>query len=218
MSSLKDILLSEIVPLSGPFFFLLLQISTIHTGYSIYRTKSIGMFSILPFLSLLVNCIVWLLYGLLKRELTMIIPNFIGVFVALICCIIYHINAKEKYQILYNYYNIVAIITVISLILSSLRLNFALGVLGCLLSIAVSAAPLAVIKTVISEKSTASLPFGTSLILWVNGLSWMLYGLILNDPLVYLPNMLGLLLSSCQLLLFIRYGFPISQKVKSFEL
>ena len=42
-----------------------------------------------------------------------------------------------------------------------------------------------------------------------NALSWSLYGLVVSkDPLIYGPNLLGLLLAIVQLLLFVIFGFP----------
>lgn len=44
--------------------------------------------------------------------------------------------------------------------------------------------------------------------MWISSLCWTLYGYLkLNDPLVYVPNALGLLLASLQMLLFLIYGF-----------
>ena len=39
-------------------------------------------------------------------------------------------------------------------------------------------APLATLSTVIKDKSTASIPFGTSLACWLNALSWSAYGFL----------------------------------------
>ncbi|RYY86187.1 hypothetical protein EON63_06140 [archaeon] len=45
--------------------------------------------------------------------------------------------------------------------------------------------PLATLKTVMRDQSTAALPFGVSLMTWGNALCWSLYGLILaQDPMV----------------------------------
>lgn len=53
-----------------------------------------------------------------------------------------------------------------------------------------------------------ALPFATSLTAWGNALSWSLYGLlIVNNPLIYGPNLMGFLLTSFQMSLFFVYGF-----------
>jgi hypothetical protein len=53
------------------------------------------------------------------------------------------------------------------------------------------------------------MPFATSLATFLNALSWSLYGVIeVNDPIVYIPNSIGLFLACIQLSLFVIYGFP----------
>ena len=60
-----------------------------------------------------------------------------------------------------------------------------LGTIGCALAVLLMGSPLATLSTVIREKSTASMPFGTSLMTWGNAISWSLYGLMIaNDPMV----------------------------------
>jgi solute carrier family 50 protein (sugar transporter) len=70
-----------------------------------------------------------------------------------------------------------------------------------------TASPLAVVRTVIKDKSTASLPFFTSLVIWFNTTSWLFYGyLVANDVLIWGPNVLGFGLASLQMCLFSVYG------------
>lgn len=88
------------------------------------------------------------------------------------------------------------------------RNSHMLGLLGCFMAVILSGSPLATLKTVITSRSTASIPFSMSISTWLNALSWLLYGIIVaNDPMIYGPNSLGLLLSSIQLSLFFAYGF-----------
>lgn len=84
---------------------------------------------------------------------------------------------------------------------------YMVGLLGACLSISVSGSPLAVIRTVLREKSTAAMPFWTSAITWLANISWIAYGLIIaRDPIIWVPNIVGLVFSSTQMLLFLRYG------------
>ena len=57
----------------------------------------------------------------------------------------------------------------------------ALGLIGCSVSVVLMGAPLATLSTVIKDKSTASIPFGTSLACWLNALSWSAYGFLVAD-------------------------------------
>src|SRR5687768_17302065 len=78
----------------GPICFIGLQISSLSTALQILHNKSVGMLSSIPFLSLLVNCIVWSLYGWLKQDFTVFAPNFSGILVSLFC-----LYAFSKYNV-----------------------------------------------------------------------------------------------------------------------
>merc|ERR1711998_662155 len=68
-------------------------------------------------------------------------------------------------------------------------------------------APLAVLMTVLEEKSTRALPFMTSCVSFGNTLTWTLYGIfVANDAIIYIPNLAGLCLASFQMSLFAVYG------------
>ena len=74
------------------------------------------------------------------------------------------------------------------------------------MSVLYCAAPLASVVTVIRTRSTESLPFYLILATMAMTASWTLYGFIIEDTFVILPNLLGCLIASGQLLLFIVYN------------
>ena len=59
--------------------FFLLQLSSIDTMKQILRNKSTGSLSPMPFVSLLTNCVVWSLFGVLRSDPAVLFPNFSGV-------------------------------------------------------------------------------------------------------------------------------------------
>ena len=82
------------------------------------------------------------------------------------------------------------------------------------MSVMYCAAPLASVVTVVRSRSTESLPFYLILATIAMTGSWSLYGLIIEDTFVILPNMLGCLIASGQLLLFIVYKSSNSKPEK----
>ena len=80
--------------------------------------------------------------------------------------------------------------------------------LSASLSVLYCAAPLASVVTVVRSRSTESLPFYLILATIAMTGSWTLYGLIIEDMFVILPNFLGCLIASGQLLLFAVYRSP----------
>mmetsp|Transcript_30359 Transcript_30359/g.30858 ORF Transcript_30359/g.30858 Transcript_30359/m.30858 type:complete len:207 (-) Transcript_30359:47-667(-) len=198
--------METVLRVAGPIFFISMQASSINTAASIFEGKTVGNLSALPFLSLLINCIVWSIYGFLKSDFTVLIPNGSGLLAGAGCTYVYHQYCTSSPRRLYTAGMVVVLA---SLYFACSNDAPSVGYIGCGLSVLVMGSPLATLRNVISERSTISMPFSLSLSAWMNALSWLMYGLIVaNDPIIYLPNLLGFLLTSLQMSLFIVYGLP----------
>jgi solute carrier family 50 protein (sugar transporter) len=168
---------------AGPIFFLGMQGSAVKTALKILEEQSVQQLSPLPFLSLLVNCIVWSLYGLLKSDNTVLVPNAIGILAGSICVLSYERYSQINSTKLYFAGLLVVLYTIKCFFAGDFT---SIGLVGCALAVLVSGSPLATIRTVIRDKSTAALPFLSSMFTWLNACSWTLYGIIVaNDPMVY---------------------------------
>jgi solute carrier family 50 protein (sugar transporter) len=137
---------------AGPMFFLSLQGSSVMTAKEISKNRSSGDLSPLPFISLFTNSFIWSLYGFLKMDPTVLIPNGCGVFSSLYCILAFHKNAITKPKKLYVG-SVIILVGALLLAISN-KVRF-IGILGCVLSVLLSASPLAVMQTVIKDKSTA---------------------------------------------------------------
>jgi len=190
-------------------FFMLMQCASLAVGYTIFKNQSVNHLSPIPFLSMLVNGVYWSLYGDMKGDMTVFVPNFSSVIVGFICVIVYHIYSK--YGIKSLYYCVSLGLIIVAIIYKIYNLPDLLGYIGVVMAVLLMGSPLATLGTVLKEKSTAALPFYPSLMTFFNALSWSLYGLLVSkDPLIYGPNLLGLILAIIQLLLFVVFGFPSS--------
>ncbi len=190
----------------GPAMFVGLQLSSVYAAIGIVSQQTVGKLSPLPFGSLFVNCLIWSVYGRMINSPSVLYPNLSGLFVGTFCVTVYHQFATRKP---FQMYAVIICIFLLCVYLNNIGNSSAIGLLGCALSIVVSGSPLAVMRTVIMEKSTATMPFPTSFVTWLNNLSWVLFGyIVVHDPYVYIPNMLGFALSSTQMILFLIYGFP----------
>ncbi len=188
-------------------FFMLMQCAALAVAYTIHKNQSVNNLSPIPFLSMLVNGVYWSLYGDMKQDFTVFVPNFSSVIVGLICVIVYHIYSK--YGIKSSYYLISLGLIIVAVIYKIYNVPNILGYIGVVMAVLLMGSPLATLGTVLKEKSTAALPFYPSLMTFFNALSWSLYGLLVSkDPLIYGPNLLGLILAVIQLLLFVIFGFP----------
>ena len=140
---------------AGPLLFMGLQLSQLRTALSILSARSVGQLSSAPFLSLLVNCIVWGLYGTITKDMTILVPNGSGMIIGAVCCLIFH-----RHQPIPSSSTTIGLIAVLIAIYCYMAGDIrSIGVLGCIISIVLSASPLAVIRIVLKTKSTSSLPF-----------------------------------------------------------
>lgn len=197
-------LIAKTLSVAGPACFLAIQGSSIQTALMIKANESVGKLSSLPFISLFTNCAVWTMYGLRVQDKTVMVPNLIGVFSGMFCAAIYNIYAHVKPLGLYTAAAI--IITFCTLASTS---TTAIGSIGCALAVATIGSPLATITTVVRDRSTETMPFITSLMMWLNSLSWLSYGLFISkDVMIYGPNAVGLFLASIQMAMYVKYGMP----------
>ena len=145
---------------AGPAFFMGMQATSLKTALSIIADRSVKSLSPLPFISLLVNCVIWSFYGLLRNDATVLFPNACGIVTGSIC-----IGTYQKYSLSIpsEMYLISTALIGFAVWCYSINDFQTLGTLGCALAVLVMASPLATLTTVIKQKSTASLPFGTSL-------------------------------------------------------
>ena len=206
------LIFTVILRCGGPLFFLGLQLSSIYTAREVVRNKSVGALSAVPNVALLANCVVWTLYGALKKDVTVFVPNAFGIATAIYCTAEFH-----RFSLMKPWKMYLAAVAVCGACayLASIGDAPTVGLVGCTMAVLFMASPLSVMRTVIRDKSTAALPFATSLVIWFNALSWMLYGaLVAHDVLVWGPNALGFLLACVQLGLFALYGFPESSEEK----
>ena len=84
---------------------------------------------------------------------------------------------------------------------------FVLGLAGNAAVVAMFSGPLVAIKTVMDQRSTASLPLPMAVATFVNCSTWFAYGaLVIHDPFIWFCNGLGLASAAAQLSLFYRFG------------
>jgi solute carrier family 50 protein (sugar transporter) len=182
MTAIEHAAISSILSLLGPILFMSVQLSSIYIARSIKRARSTGTLSPMQFISLSLNCSIWLLYGVLMSDFTVIIPNMTGTITGGYCIFIYN-----KYTHSRPYLALLTLlgILILSIILFILQMEDALGFMGIISSILLMGSPMSTLAVVYREQSTASMPFLTSFTLWLNSISWFLFGIfVAHDSMV----------------------------------
>ncbi|XP_070028207.1 bidirectional sugar transporter SWEET1 isoform X3 [Nicotiana tabacum] len=79
------------------------------------------------------------------------------------------------------------------------------GFAAAIFSIIMYGSPLSIMRLVIKTKSVEYMPFFLSLFVFLCGTSWFVYGLLGKDPFIAVPNGVGGLLGTAQLILYAIY-------------
>jgi len=208
-------MLEEILTVVAPLFSFWMQSSLILTALQIRQDRNMHQLSVLPFLTILVNCTVWMIYGYFMKEWSLFASNVIGVVVGIFGTVTYEVYSFISIPT--SYYILSFSIMGSAFVFGMMKLVVVLGMMGVFLAIAVYAAPLATIRTVLKDKSTESMPFAICLTAWLSSLAWTLYGGVVVDWNVLVPSIIGLCLATTQLALYGIYGFHPPVLTKQLE-
>ncbi|KAL2331284.1 hypothetical protein Fmac_018865 [Flemingia macrophylla] len=200
--------------IAGNVFAFGLFVSPIPTFRRIMRNGSTEMFSGLPYIYSLLNCLICLWYGtplISANNLLVTTVNSIGAVFQFVYIILFLVYA-EKAQKVRMFGLLLTVLGVFAIILfGSLQINDALirrffvGFLSCASLVSMFASPLFIIKLVIQTKSVEFMPFYLSLSTFLMSTSFFLYGIFNNDAFIYVPNGIGTILGLIQLILYVYY-------------
>ncbi|KAG4071453.1 hypothetical protein HA402_011607 [Bradysia odoriphaga] len=183
------------------------------------QKKSTGDSSGFPFICGFLSCSLWLTYGKLTNERSVVIVNTIGSMLFLLYTVIYYVFTVSKSSFLKQFF--LALLTLLlTLGYVQYETDFdqarqVMGLLCCSVSVLFFAAPLTMLLHVVRIKNVESLPFPLILSNFFVSLEWFIYGCLIKDDFLQITNFLGGILSGAQLLLFLiypsrmNYGGPI---------
>jgi solute carrier family 50 protein (sugar transporter) len=182
----------------------------------VYRAKAVGEVQILPVVTLFTNCVVLVWYGYLSDD---IFPLLSTAVLGLVTCSgftsVYYFftdDRREVIRILLWALLFIALVCAYGVLgvsgltgQSGHSAGTAFGAISIVTSVALCGSPLATIRRVVRAKSTASMPFTLSLANFTNGAVWIVYSVMIKDIWVFIPNVMGFVLSSIQMAIYIIY-------------
>lgn len=188
-------------------------LAPIPTFYRIYKSKSTEGFQSVPYVVALFSCMLWIFYALIKsNEAFLITINAAGLVIETVYIIMYLVYAPKKGKLFTAKILLLLNVGVFGLILLLTLLAFKgdkrivmLGWICVGFSVSVFVAPLSIIKRVIQTRSVEYMPFSLSLSLTLSAVVWFLYGLLIKDKYVALPNILGFTFGVVQMALYVFY-------------
>ncbi|KAF7288023.1 sugar transporter SWEET1 [Rhynchophorus ferrugineus] len=188
----------------------ILQFSTgLLTARKIIHNKSTGDISAFPFVSGLLSTSLWLKYGFLIDDNSLIAVNTIGAIIFFSCVAVFFIYSIKKSNIARQF--LISLLVLIIILMRIHRIDNVdesrqtLGFISSGVTILFFASPFASLYHVIKVKNTESLPFYLIASTFIVSLQWLVYGILLEDTFIQIPNFIGSLLSLIQLGLFIIY-------------
>ncbi|KAF7086820.1 hypothetical protein CFC21_090090 [Triticum aestivum] len=199
-------------------------LAPIPTFYRIFKSKSTEGFQSVPYVVALFSAMLWIFYALVKTgEGLLISINAAGCVIETVYIVMYLVYAPRKAKIFTA--KIVVLLNIAGFGLIFLLTLFAfhgetrvvsLGWICVGFSVCVFVAPLSIIGRVIKTKSVEYMPFTLSLTLTLSAIVWFLYGLLIKDKYVALPNVLGFTFGVIQMVLYVFYmnKTPVASEVK----
>ncbi|KAL5231360.1 hypothetical protein ABZP36_030136 [Zizania latifolia] len=202
--------------IAGNVISFLVFLAPVSTFVQVYRKKSTGGFSSVPYVVALFSSVLWIFYALVKtnsRPLLTINAFGCGVEAAYIVVYLLYAPRKARLRTLAYFFLLdvaaFALIVVVTLyfVTKPYQVKF-LGSVCLAFSMAVFVAPLSIIFKVIKTKSVEFMPIGLSFFLTLSAVAWFCYGLFTKDPYVMYPNVGGFFFSCVQMALYFWYRKP----------
>ncbi|GMN42491.1 hypothetical protein TIFTF001_011705 [Ficus carica] len=185
------------------------------TFYRIIKNKAVEEFKPDPYLATVLNCLLWIFYGLPfihPDSLLVVTINSVGLALELIYLTIFFIYATNKGRKKVALALLIEVAFFAAIVLMALLLlhgttfrSLIVGILCDIFNILMYAAPLTIMKEVIQKKSVKYMPFYLSLANFLNGSVWTAYALIKFDIYVLVSNSIGAFLGAIQLILYAIY-------------
>ncbi|XP_071730653.1 bidirectional sugar transporter SWEET4-like [Rutidosis leptorrhynchoides] len=189
-----------------------LFLSTVPTFYKIWKKRSVEQYSPVPYLASFFNCSLWVLYGMPfvhPNSLLVVTTNGAGVAIEVVYLTIFLMYSDPRKRLKVALMVLVEILVLGGFVLFVLTLvhkiqkrSTIVGSISVAANILMYAAPLSIMKMVITTKSVEYMPFLLSMFCFLNGLCWFLYALFPFDPFIAVPNGIGALLGIMQLILY----------------
>ncbi|KAL8540905.1 hypothetical protein ACS0TY_002235 [Phlomoides rotata] len=218
--------LSFILGIIGNAISILMFASPIKTFKQVVKKKSTENYNGLPYIITLLSTSLWSFYGLLKPGgLLVVTVNVAGAALHVLYVTLFLIyapqNIKVKSMKLVGLLNVaflggVVLVTLLAIRGDSMRITL-VGLLCAGLTVGMYAAPLSSMRTVIKTKSVKYMPFLLSFFQFLNGGVWFAYSVLIKDYYIGVPNGIGFLLGSAQLILYTIYKNKESNEKKEEE-
>ncbi|KAL9655647.1 hypothetical protein ABK040_002310 [Willaertia magna] len=169
--------------------------------------------SVFPYLSMNVNCLIWVTYAIIVNDTTLTITNGYGFVISCYFCWMYY-KLTDKKEDFISKCSVALLIYMLALgfvlfIAPTHQVTNYLGTIAATGSVIMFGSPLINLKQVIEKKNAESIDLLVAIANTSCAFTWLLYGYLLSISAIYIPNFLGFCLGIVQL--FLKFIFRKSQ-------
>ncbi|XP_025093649.1 sugar transporter SWEET1-like isoform X1 [Pomacea canaliculata] len=199
-----------LVGLLASGFSTLCQLVGIQLCVQIIRKGATDLMSPVPFIAFFVGACLWTKYGLMQNDANLVLSNIFALLLQLVYIGVFYVYTIKKSHF-YRLLTVGAVILFLPLIYVQYFENdpavgvHHLGLVCCCMSVCCTGSPLATLRDVLRTKSTESMSFLLCFFNFVAALAWFVYGLLLKDSFIIIPNIIGGILGLTQVILFCIY-------------
>ncbi|KAI3726957.1 hypothetical protein L1987_66764 [Smallanthus sonchifolius] len=207
--------LRTLVGILGNIISLILFLSPVTTFMRIIKAKSVQAFRPDPYVATILNCSLWMFYGLPivhPDSLLLITINGAGFIIEVVFITIFFIYSTwsgRKKIVMVLIFEVVFTAAIVAVTLTCFHTyasrSMVVGLICIVINILMYASPLTVMKMVIKTKSVKYMPLSLSVATFANSIVWCGYALLQFDPYILVPNALGTLSAIVQLVLYATY-------------
>ncbi|XVF11445.1 hypothetical protein REPUB_Repub08aG0028200 [Reevesia pubescens] len=191
----------------------MMYLAPLPTFYQIYKKKTSEGFQSIPYVISLFSAMLWIYYGLLKKDAMLLIatsPFCVLMQTFYIVTYFYYALKKEKIVtvkliLLFNVFGFGVIFLSTFFLQNPLTRLHILGYICMAFNLCMFVAPLGILRKVIKTKSVEFMPFTLSVFLTLAAVMWFFYGLFIKDMNVAIPNVLGFIFGILQMILYAVY-------------
>jgi uncharacterized protein with PQ loop repeat len=217
---MSNFTITDLLGIFGNIFAIVFFIIPIWMIINMIKTKKVDTIPWMLFIFTILNCELWLIYGLKLKAWPVYVCNGVGIVTNFFYLISFYvfIDKTTLVKIIYSIITISSFVLIFSVFYFFITNTQLIGSLACIVNILMFATPLQKISEVYQKKDNSFIPIHVSFSLVINCCIWVLYGIFKEmDYFIIIPNFLGLVLSCFQIYLWFLFkdSTPVFHQVKS---
>lgn len=194
---------------------MLVSLAPLPTLAEMWQNESVGSLPLLPFTIMIIKALVWIVYGVLKSQLMVWMPNVLGLPVAIVCfCVYIRYSPQESPQLpgkvshhVFLIFGLLAITLLSATLLPPWIAVHVVGIQAVLICIVRDWSPLIRLADVMKRKNADALSAPLSIAAFFECSFWGIYfKLAIGDALLYVPNAVRFCFNGLQVILIVMYG------------